>query len=85
MPPNRSDKSSHRQDRRDDRDNDFEFNISTSPGVSRNLGAGDDEVKIRSRDVDQIRITFTSLEVGNGNPRDGSAIAPQDGGLAVRV
>ena len=53
--------------------------------MSRNLGSGDDTVKIRSRDVDQIRITFTSAEVGNGDPNDGSAIAPQDGGLAVRV
>lgn len=30
------------------------------------------------------RVTFTSAEVGNGNANDGSATAPQDGGLAVR-
>lgn len=82
MPSIRSGSSSRRDHDRDDK---FDFNINTNVGVSRNLGSGDDTVKIRSRDVDQIRITFTSSEVGNGNPNDGSAIAPQDGGLAVRV
>ena len=82
MPSIRSGSSSRRDHDRDDK---FDFNINTNVGVSRNLGSGDDTVKIRSRDVDQIRITFTSSEVGDGNPNDGSAIAPQDGGLAVRV
>ncbi len=82
MPSTRSGHSSRRDHDRDDK---FDFNITTGVGVSRDLGPGDDTVKIRSRDVDQIRITFTSAEVGNGNPNDGSAIAPQDSGLAVRV
>lgn len=77
--------ASRRHDRRDDRDDKVEFDIVSSPGVSRNLGAGDDEVRIRSRDVDQIRVTFTSLEVGNGNAFDSNTLANQDGGLAVRV
>lgn len=85
MPSNRHSNSSRLHDRREDLDDKFEFNISTSPAVSRNLGAGDDLVKIRSRDVDQIRITFTSVEVGNGNPNDSNTLANQDGGLAVRV
>lgn len=32
-----------------------------------------------------LRVTFTSAEVGNGTPTDLTATAPQDGGLAVRV
>lgn len=32
-----------------------------------------------------FRTTFTSAEVGNANINDGSATAPQDGGLAVRL
>lgn len=82
---NENNNDNYIDNKRIDLDDKFEFDISTSPAISRNFGAGDDLVKIRSRDVDQIRITFTSAEVGNGNPNDGSAIAPQDGGLAVRV
>ena len=33
----------------------------------------------------QIRLTFTSAEVGNGAARDAGTLAGQDGGLAVRV
>ena len=32
----------------------------------------------------QVRLTFTSSEVGNGDPRDADLLASQDGGLAVR-
>ena len=83
MPSNRG-SSSRRHDDRRDRDNDFEFNIANNPGVTRNLGRGDDTVEVRGA-LNQVRITFTSAEVGNGDPFDGSAVAPQDGGLAVRV
>jgi Ca2+-binding RTX toxin-like protein len=64
----------------------FQFNIDRGPAVSRDLGGGIDRVDINS-DVttDQIRLTFTSAEVGNGNPRDSNTLANQDGGLAVRV
>ena len=33
----------------------------------------------------QVRLTFTSAEVGNGSATDGGSVAPQDGGLAVRL
>lgn len=72
--------------RSNDRDNIFNFDISKSGGVSRDLAAGDDQVIIKHDDsVDQIRLTFTSSEVGNGNPNDSNTMANQDGGLAVRV
>ena len=32
----------------------------------------------------RVRLTFTSSQVGNGNPNDSNTIANQDGGLAVR-
>lgn len=62
------------------------FNITTGPQVLRDLGAGDDTVSVRaSSTVDQVRLTFTSAEVGNGSGRDSSVLVNQDGGLAVRV
>jgi Ca2+-binding RTX toxin-like protein len=75
-----------REDARSDRrDDDFSFNISRET-VSRNLGNGDDQVTIRGNDeVAQIRLTFTSSEVGNGSPNDSGNVMGQDGGLAVRV
>ena len=64
----------------------FQFDISKSGGVSRDLGASQDIVRIKSDDsVDQIRLTFTSSEVGNGKATDSNTLANQDGGLAVRV
>lgn len=43
-------------------------------------------VEVRpGRDDRQVRVTFTSSEVGNGNPNDSNTQANQDGGLAVRV
>jgi Ca2+-binding RTX toxin-like protein len=80
MPSNRSSNSGHR----DGRDNQFKFDITKSEGVSRNLGSGDDSVEIKG-DVPQIRITFTSIEIGNGDPNDSNTLANQDGDLAVRV
>lgn len=66
--------------------NTVSFNISNSPGISRNLGSGQDCVNINhASSVDQIRLTFTSSEVGNGMARDSNTLANQDGGLAVRV
>ncbi len=67
--------------RSDDRANNFRFDISNSPALSRDLGPGQDRVEIRSNDnVSQIRLTFTSTEVGNGIPT-----TTLDGGPAVRV
>ena len=72
--------------RSNDRDNQFQFDIAKSGGVFRDLGGGQDTVRIRSDDsLDQIRLTFTSAEVGNGNPNDSDTLANQDGGLAVRA
>lgn len=69
-----------------DRANNFKFDISDSGGVSRDLGGSQDSVRIKSdASVDQIRLTFTSSEVGNGNANDSGNLAGQDGGLAVRV
>ena len=68
------------------RDNYFGFDIARSPVVALDTGDGLDEVSILSRDnVRQVRLTFTSSEVGNGNPLDSGTLAGQDGGLAVRV
>lgn len=80
----REEQQAERQERRDA--DTFRFNISRDEAQSRNLGAGEDEVVIRGdRALEQVRITFTSSAVGNGNPNDASTTPPQDGGLAVRV
>jgi Ca2+-binding RTX toxin-like protein len=55
----------------------------TSP-IFVDLGDGMDEVYVRSASPVQVRLTFTSAEVGNGNPNDSNTMANQDGGLAVR-
>jgi len=64
----------------------FRFNISQDGAVKRDLGAGNDVVEI-SADyaVNQVRLTFTSAEVGNGLALDSNTMLNQDGGLAVRV
>lgn len=72
--------------RSNDRADNFQFDISRSGGVSRDLGGSQDTVQIKAADsVDQIRLTFTSSEVGNGKATDGVTGNNQDGGLAVRV
>ena len=72
--------------RSNDRINNFKFDIKKDGVVSRDLGAGQDSVEIKhDTSVSQIRVTFTSSEVGNGNPLDSNTMANQDGGLAVRV
>jgi Ca2+-binding RTX toxin-like protein len=48
------------------------------------LGAGEDVVQLKGEGIGQIRLTFTSAEVGNGSASDSSTMANQDGGLAVR-
>ncbi|HEX8401355.1 MAG TPA: calcium-binding protein [Allosphingosinicella sp.] len=73
-------------DRQNAGDDFVQFDISRGAGVQRDLGAGDDQVEVRGdAALSQIRVTFTSAEVGNGNPRDAGTMANQDGGLAVRV
>lgn len=67
-------------------DNQFRFNISRSPGVVQDLGLGDDVVRLSAnKGVREVRLTFTSAEVGNDLANDGGLLANQDGGLAVRA
>lgn len=72
-------------DRSDLRDNLFKFDIDKSGPLSRNLGPGLDTVEIKGHDGGQLRLTFTSAEVGNGSATDSGSLTNQDGGLAVRV
>jgi Ca2+-binding RTX toxin-like protein len=49
-------------------------------------GEGDDVVRIMAdAPTKQVRVTFTSSEVGNGDPNDSNTMENQDGGLAVRI
>jgi hypothetical protein len=58
----------------------------TADGIDTvNLGAGDDLVSVVAPDGGQIRLTFTSAEVGNGSANDATSTGAQDGGLAVRL
>jgi len=64
----------------------FNFNVSQNDGVAVDLGVGYDTVNVSgNRNVDQVRLTFTSAEVGNFDSNDSGALANQDGGLAVRL
>jgi Ca2+-binding RTX toxin-like protein len=49
------------------------------------LGAGEDLVLVAGKPGGQVRLSFTSAEVGNGRATDGGTLANQDGGLAVRL
>ena len=60
------------------------INLSTEPGTQGNLGAGNDTVRVSGNGPFEVRVTFTSAEVGNGNANDAGTMANQDGGLAVR-
>jgi Ca2+-binding RTX toxin-like protein len=60
-------------------------NVSTDGSDSVNLGDGSDVVTVASATPGQVRLTFTSAQVGNGNPNDSNTMANQDGGLAVRM
>ncbi len=60
-------------------------NVSTDGADTVNLGDGSDAVTVNSATPGQVRLTFTSGQVGNGNPNDSNTMANQDGGLAVRL
>jgi Ca2+-binding RTX toxin-like protein len=68
-------------------DDTLRFAIATDGTDRVDLGTGADTVSFERYDggSGNIRLTFTSSEVGNGNAVDGGAMANQDGGLAVRV
>ena len=61
------------------------FNVSNDGSDAVNLGSGSDIVSVSAATARQIRLTFTSAEVGNGNAADASTLTNQDGGLAVRL
>jgi len=50
-----------------------------------NLGDGNDTVNFTGFNPTQIRVSFTSADVGNGNAFDGNNATNEDGGLAVRL
>ena len=59
------------------------INLATDGADAINLGAGNDVMQVSG--AGQIRLTFTSSEVGNGSANDSNTLANQDGGLAVRM
>jgi len=65
------------------------FNVATDGADTVDLGTGYDVVNVVTAGTvvapAQVRLTFTSSEVGNGSAVDGSATTPQDGLLAVRL
>ena len=69
----------------------FVYNSRLDQVVSRDLGAGLDTVSVidvgRPTDpaVQELRLTFTSAEVGNGSANDAGTLATQDGAVAVRL
>lgn len=71
--------------------NTFVFNSRLTEVVTRDTGGGLDTVFIvdvgRPQDpaVNELRLTFTSAEVGNGTANDAGNLANQDGSLAVRL
>lgn len=70
-----------------DGDDSFGVNLMTDGADEVNLGAGADTVRFDRFDggMGNIRLTFTSAEVGNGDANDSNTMMNQDGGLAVRV
>lgn len=61
------------------------FNASVDGSDNVDLGAGSDVANISLSTPGQIRLSFTSAQVGNGNANDSNDMADQDGGLAVRL
>ncbi|WP_264051646.1 calcium-binding protein [Methylobacterium flocculans] len=70
-----------------DGDDSFGVNIYTDGADQVDLGTGNDTVRFDRFDggAGNVRLTFTSSEVGNGIVNDAGSAANQDGGLAVRV
>lgn len=67
-------------------DETISFDIATDPALNQDLGDGNDTVQVSaSAPITEIRVTFTSSEVGNGSANDSGTLANQDGGLAVRL
>ena len=60
------------------------LNVTKDDAVAKDLGKGEDTVLVKGT-AEQVRLTFTSADVSNGNPLDSNTMANQDGGLAVRL
>ena len=60
------------------------LDVAGGEAVAKDLGRGEDTILVKGA-AGQVRLTFTSAEVGNGNPLDSNTMANQDGGLAVRL
>jgi Ca2+-binding RTX toxin-like protein len=61
------------------------FSASSGGSDIVNLGTGSDTVTVTASTARQVRLTFTSAEVGNGTATDANMMTNQDGGLAVRL
>jgi Ca2+-binding RTX toxin-like protein len=61
------------------------FNVTTDGADFINLGGGTDIVNVGASAPTNVRLTFTSAEIGNGFASDSGTLANQDGGLAVRM
>jgi len=62
------------------------FNITTDGADTINLGLENgDIINVSATAPTQVRVTFTSSEVGNGNAFDSNTLTNQDGGLAMRI
>lgn len=66
-----------------DGDDSATVNVATDGADSVNLGVGNDVVNVSG--AGQVRLTFTSAEVGNNSANDAGTLANQDGGLALRL
>jgi Ca2+-binding RTX toxin-like protein len=60
-------------------------NVTTDGADRVNLDGGQDRVNITANLTTNVRLTFTSAEVGDGRANDAGTLANQDGGLAVRL
>jgi Ca2+-binding RTX toxin-like protein len=64
------------------------FNITTDGADHVNLGGGQDIVNVSASSATNVRLSFISANVGNGDPNEPQVTAPPsgvDGGLAVRL
>lgn len=61
------------------------FNVVSDGADRANLGSGLDRVNVAGTGVTQVRLTFTSAEVGNNAAIDSNGMGNQDGDLAVRL
>ena len=61
------------------------FDLSAAGADIVDLGDGIDTVQITAAPANQIRLTFTSAEVGDSRAVDSNSRPNQDGGLAVRL